>query len=599
MGLAIRADETAEPCVIIWVPEESRADEMLLDRIRREVRHAASLDHPNIVRVIGFAALEKGPARVVEFADGEPLRKIVEKAGGKLPARIATRIVCDACTGAHYAHVAGNDDGTPLVHGDLRPETLLVSFSGVTKVTGYGALAFAPRDMGGQKVGGRRAYSAPEQIIGGREAISVPTDVYLLGLTLYECLTGVVPWVEHADLFDQAVLTHPLPPPAPGLIAPELEAVLQKACAKKAHDRPQTPFALREALEKAAGAELASPDELKAWLAGLFPEQEEARAARRSLIDSGLADFIRHQWAEREKAKAAAAQAPVPPAPAPAALPPPSTSAPTAAAPPSPSVPPAQPPVAPPTGKVAPAVARPPVTAVSSPNLGPVPRTNLMPWLVLGGAIAVFAGLVWGLTREDRPSPGQRMMEELEAARADAGRQAAEARLNAELAPPPPLPDAGAAASTASPAPGPTPEAARPVASSVEASIDSQPPAELSIDGAPAGQTPWSGRLSAGRHAVKLENKELGLFIQRVLSVKGDEPVNERFSFDKGYVAVRAPEGAAVFIDGIKKGYAPITGEIPVFEGSHRIEVRIGQSKWAHAFTLGPKERVSFNVELE
>jgi serine/threonine-protein kinase len=177
LGLAISADNRAVPVVIIWVPESAEQDPTLLEKMRRETEHAAKLDHPNIVTVLGFAELDEGHARVVEFADGESLRQVLEM-GKPLPAPIAARIICDASTGAHYAHVAGNDDGTPLVHGDLRPETLLVGFNGVTKVTGYGALAFAPREMAGRRAQVRQVYLAPEQIISGRTSIGLSTDVY-------------------------------------------------------------------------------------------------------------------------------------------------------------------------------------------------------------------------------------------------------------------------------------------------------------------------------------------------------------------------------------------------------------------------------------
>src|SRR5579871_4186601 len=148
LGLEVFDDGRAYPVVLVWLPEGAERDKTLFEKIRRETEHAAKLDHPNIVHVHGFGVLDEGHARVVEFADGETLRKIIERAG-KVPPLMAAKLIADAATGVHYAHVAGNDDGTPLVHGDLRPETMLISFSGVTKVTGYGALAFAPREMGG------------------------------------------------------------------------------------------------------------------------------------------------------------------------------------------------------------------------------------------------------------------------------------------------------------------------------------------------------------------------------------------------------------------------------------------------------------------
>ena len=64
-------------------------------------------------------------------------------------------------------------------------------------------------------------------------------------------------------------------------------------------------------------------------------------------------------------------------------------------------------------------------------------------------------------------------------------------------------------------------------------------------------------------------------------------------------MTVNAPEGANVFIDGVRKGTAPIRGEIPVYEGSHRIEVRVGTARWHEDFNLYGGGRVSFNVELQ
>lgn len=581
LGLAISADHRAEPVVLIWVPQEALTDAPLLAKIRREVEHASRLDHPNIVRVLGLPTVEDRQARVVEFADGEPLRKILDRAK-KLPPRIAARIVCDACTGTHYAHIAGNDDGTPLVHGDLRPETLLISFNGTTKVTGYGALAFAPRDMGGHKVGGRRAYSAPEQIIGGREAITIPTDVYLLGLTLYECLTGIIPWADQADFFDQAVLTHPLPPAPPGDIAPELEKVLQRACAKKAPERYTTPFALREAIERVVGTEIASPAELAGFLSGLFPESESLRADRKRTIDAGIADFVRRQWQDGQRAKSAPATTP---APMPLAPSPPEVKAP-------PQLPPEPP--APLQVQVAPraSIRRPagePEEATDKPTS--------MPWVIVAALAVAAGGIGFGIHTANQPLPSKHDGAQVQAApngtpelsnvsiAADGGTRARDA--------------GGAVTATDAGAPASAKEALVAAVVPVEAAIACEPPVELTIDGVAAGRTPWKGRLTPGKHTLKLQNRELGVLAQRTLAVKGDAPISESYSFEKGFVAVTAPEGSQILIDGVRKGAAPITGEIPIYEGSHRIDVNIGQSRWGQSFQLEAAQRVRFNVEFE
>src|SRR4030043_235946 len=87
----------------------------------------------------------------LRITDGESLRRVLEVTK-RLPGGLAARIAVDAALGVQYAHLGGNEDGTALVHGDLRPETLLVSYAGVTKVSGYGALTVAPKETGGKRV---------------------------------------------------------------------------------------------------------------------------------------------------------------------------------------------------------------------------------------------------------------------------------------------------------------------------------------------------------------------------------------------------------------------------------------------------------------
>lgn len=577
LGLAISADNKARPVVIIWVPEAAEKDPALLDKIRRETEHAAQLDHPNIVTVMGFAKLEQGHARVVEFADGESLRKIIE-VSKKLPVRVATRIIIDACTGVHYAHIAGNDDGNPLVHGDLRPETMLISFRGVTKVTGYGALAFAPREIGGQRVKGRRVHSAPEQIIGGRDAISIPTDVYLLGVALFECLTGDVPWIDQAEQFDHAVLTLPLP--ASEDIPEKFRPLLEKATAKKAADRYPTPLAMREALEAVAGDEIATTEELEKFFDSLFPQSSQLRADRTRIIDAGIADFVRKQWANPQPPPP-----PEPPKPAPVAAPPKPVDAP-------------KPPPAPPKPPQPPAPAKPAWTPPPEPERPQ--KSNVVPVAI---AIVVALLLAGGLFIATQPPPPPKVpevtpvpvpvavidagaSEPVDAGELDAGEpmDAGEAETDAGATT---LADAGATAAVITTVP-----------EAVRVSIDSSPVVELMLDGKALGKTPWSGMVSQGRKVFTLENKALGIKATRAITVKGDA-VDENFTFQQGFVAVKAPEGATVFIDGVKKGLAPIRGEIPVYEGNHRIEVRFGQSKWSEPFSIYGSQRVSFNVELQ
>lgn len=587
LGLEIYDDGRSYPVVLVWLPETAEADPNLLAKIKRETEHAAKLDHPNIVHVHGFGHLDEGHARVVEYADGESLRKIIERAE-KIPAPMAAKIACDAATGVHYAHVAGNDDGTPLIHGDVRPETLLVSFNGVVKVTGYGALAFAPREMGGQRVKGRRVHTAPEQIIGGRESFSLQTDVYLLGLTLFECLTGQVPFSDQAEFFDHAVLTLPLPPTPPGLSPEGLEPVLAKACAKKVNDRYPTPLAFREAVEAVMGP-LPTNEELSAWLRALFPGSDEARAARRQTIDAAIAEAARKLWGEKS-ARGTPLQTPA----VAAEKPPDHTPVATAAVvrgQTNPSSPPK------PVSRKDP---EPGIKISYQEPPRPERTTPRLPWGLL--LAAVIGGIVvwWMMKTADEPLPS---IKKGLPALLDAGSKAvvpvvADASAVPEdgdagelPALPPPAVDAGV------PAVAPPPPVQKPAGPTV-LQLDTKPDTEVTIDGKIYGRTPLKLELSPGRKVVRLENKELGINTGRVFTLKEGATAVESITLGQGTVVLTAPDGAAVFMDGKRIGTAPMQ-EITVYEGAHRVLVTVGKARWTEPFSLHAGENIRFNVEIE
>jgi len=288
LGLVLEDGAPPRPVVLIWAPQEIAQSPDLTAKLSKETARALVFEHPNILRVYALAAQDGGLARVTEFADGEPLRRVLE-ASPRLPPPLAALVAADAATGLHYAHMAGNDDGSPLVHGDIRPETLMVSYAGVTKVTGYGALGVAPRERDGKRVRNRRAYSAPEQLLGGREAVNVQSDVFLLGLVLHECLSGKMPFKESADP-DKAVLNRSLPP-LPQDVPLKLDAVVRKATAKRAYDRYPSALAFREALVEAVGT-LPAHTSLEDFLAKHFPPESEARLSRRRVIEAGIAEVM-------------------------------------------------------------------------------------------------------------------------------------------------------------------------------------------------------------------------------------------------------------------------------------------------------------------
>ncbi|HYO58835.1 serine/threonine-protein kinase, partial [Archangium sp.] len=289
LGLALEAGTPPRPVVLVWAPPELARDPELSSQLERETQRAAVLEHPNILRVHGLVSLEAGLARVTEFADGESLRRVLE-VRPRIPPTFAALIVSDVAMGIHYAHLAGNDDGTPLLHGDLRPETVMVSFNGVCKVTGYGALTVAPRERNGRRVRNRRNYTAPEQLMGGREAVTTRTDVFLLGLMLHECLSGRMPFQDAPDS-DQAILTRQLPP-LPSDVPRPLAEVVRHATGRLANERYSSALEFREAVVAAVEG-LPSAESFSEFLSQLFPPDHDARATRRQMLEIGLADVAR------------------------------------------------------------------------------------------------------------------------------------------------------------------------------------------------------------------------------------------------------------------------------------------------------------------
>jgi eukaryotic-like serine/threonine-protein kinase len=572
LGLALEPGVSPRPVVLIWAPQDIAQDAELTARLRRETQRAVVFEHPNILRVHGLVTLEQGLARITEYADGETLRRVMEVTP-RVPPPLAAKLVADAALGVHYAHMAGNDDGSPLVHGDLRPETLIISFHGMCKVTGYGALSVAPRERGGRRVRNRRKYSAPEQLLGGREAVNIQTDVFLLGLTLYECLTGKVPFKDAKDA-DTATLTEALPslpPPIPRA----LDAVVQRATAKRAQERYPSALALREAIIEAMGG-LPETDVVAAFMNKLFPAQDEARGARAKVLELGIADVVRREGlpapvaaAPAPKAVAAppAAKAPVAAPVAPTPAPAPAPQAVMAAPPAVASAPPAP---------VEPTVASPQVPA--SPPAKKSSRGARISLVVASLALVSASAVV--VSRDQLPPHLRSYLDSLSAT--DASEPPPEAPAEALGLADAGTPDGGVDAG---------------VTTVLELIVDPRVEAGLS-DGGTLGRTPLSAPLLPGRHVISLNSASLGIQTSRTLTVNPTGRTTHRIYLNKGFVTVKAPPGALVQVDGRKIGIAPVE-ELDLYEGFHRLLVTVDGARWQKSFQLTPSQRLVFDVDFE
>ncbi len=163
-------------------------DPAFLARFRNEARSVANLTHPNIVTVHDVGSDGQTYYIVMEFVEGQDLKKII-KSEGPLPPERALRLAIQICHGIGFAHRAG------LVHADVKPQNILVTREDVVKVTDFG-IAQALNDANpGEKqsvVWGSPHYFAPEQARG--EKPTPAADVYSIGIVMFELLTGRLPY---------------------------------------------------------------------------------------------------------------------------------------------------------------------------------------------------------------------------------------------------------------------------------------------------------------------------------------------------------------------------------------------------------------------
>jgi eukaryotic-like serine/threonine-protein kinase len=214
-------------------------------RFRHEARAVATLSHPNIVTVIDRGEHDGRQFIVLEYVDGENLKQLIRR--GPVPVATAVELAIQISQGLAFAHQQG------LVHRDVKPQNVLLNGDGRAKVTDFGIARSLDVQHGMTQTGtvlGTSDYIAPEQAQGQR--VDEHTDIYSLGVVLYELLTGEVPFP--GENFVAVAMRHINEPP-PAIrdrrpdVSPRLEAAVQKAMAKDARDRFPTMSGLRRELE--------------------------------------------------------------------------------------------------------------------------------------------------------------------------------------------------------------------------------------------------------------------------------------------------------------------------------------------------------------
>jgi serine/threonine-protein kinase len=229
----VRNLATGELEVLRALPGASSNDPESMERFLREVRIHARLSHPNIVAFHDAMELDGQLVMTSEYVEGQTLAERCRE--GPLPSDEVIREICDVLSGLEDAHALG------IVHRGITADHVMLTTDGTVKLGGFG-LAKPASDSNLTRVGtvlGNPRYISPEQVM-GIDALDARSDLYSVGVVLYQALTGRVPFGSPND-FDVMMGHIGSAPQAPSTrnpgISPELDRIVLRALAKKPEDR--------------------------------------------------------------------------------------------------------------------------------------------------------------------------------------------------------------------------------------------------------------------------------------------------------------------------------------------------------------------------
>jgi serine/threonine protein kinase len=276
--------------ILADVMDNTRLEQMFLE----EATLASQIHHPNVVQTQELGEQDGTLYLAMEWVDGEPLGNVMKcaEAHGGLPLPIAVNFIAQACKGLQAAHDLRDEAGELLgvVHRDVSPQNLLISFSGTAKLVDFGIAKVAARSSGLTQAGevkGKFAYMAPEQVRG--HTVDARTDLFSLGILLYAITTGKHPFrgSHTGETLQKICSSTPAAPPSSFLpdYPLELEEVVLKSLQKQPEDRYANAHELLMALDAAFPAALAPgfDSEVAEYMAKLFgTKASERRAAIRN-----------------------------------------------------------------------------------------------------------------------------------------------------------------------------------------------------------------------------------------------------------------------------------------------------------------------------
>ncbi|HZA50721.1 MAG TPA: protein kinase [Myxococcaceae bacterium] len=242
------------------------SDPQFVDMFKAEARHAAKLNHANIVQIFDFGVHEDSWYIAMEYVRGRSLWDLNKRSRQVLsavPPTLVAHIGSDVARGLHYAHRL-KEGGQPLhlVHRDVTPHNVLLSFEGAVKLTDFGIAKAGNRLTSPGMLKGKFAYMSPEQARG--DEVDARTDVFALGIVLWEMLTGGRLFVGDSDVATLRAVQHSVIVPPARLnpaVRPELDAVVMRALERDPVRRYQTAQELERALRECVLRHAQSVDE--------------------------------------------------------------------------------------------------------------------------------------------------------------------------------------------------------------------------------------------------------------------------------------------------------------------------------------------------
>jgi serine/threonine protein kinase len=275
-------------------------DEEFVSMFLDEARIAAKLSHPNIVQIYDLGKADDSYYIAMEYVSGRNVQHLMNKVDEKderIPIEHGCRVIAGVCDGLHYAHSRKDYDGQPLniVHRDISPQNILVSFAGGVKVVDFG-IAKASTQLAQTRAGvlkGKYAYMSPEQVRG--QKVDHRSDIFALGLVMYEMLTGRRAFERESSLKTLKAIVQEKPlnprelnPEIPIEVIKLLSRALEKSPDRRYKNAQEMQLALEDYLE--SSPKKSNNVRLSRYLYELFDDELNSESG--TMIVQGIGEVI-------------------------------------------------------------------------------------------------------------------------------------------------------------------------------------------------------------------------------------------------------------------------------------------------------------------